>query len=640
MEKVILLMYSLVFFARAQAQEDTILVALEPLEISNNRLKVFSIGSKSISYDSLVLSQFKNKNLADLLSAESSMFIKSYGTGSLATSSFRGGNASQTAVLWNGFSLNSSMNGILDFSLIPSSFFNEISLQYGGETAQWGSGALGGSIHLNNKSSFGKGNVYSLGASLGSFGLNTQSVKTEISQEKMTFSLSLFRSQAKNNFPYFKAFNGNDSLVLQQHTDYLAFGLLTDLQYRIKHNKKIQVSVWYQNAHRNIPPILFQSSSTASQQDESTRMMVNYLWFKRRNKVKVKLGYFNETIGFQDSTAVIFADNNAKSLLSELSYDRELSKIFVVSSGLYNSYVFSETTNYGGKVDENRSSIYSFIKYKGENKKIFAVLSGRVTMIQSSLLTPTFSFQNTFKLNSFLQLKSKVSSVYRVPTLNDKYWNPGGNINLLPENGFSEEVGLALEMKDKANVGANSEITLFNKNINNWIAWVPSGTVWSPENIKKVWSRGMESLSDITFLKDDMKVSLKLLTNYVLSTNEQALSAGDNSFTKQLIYTPRYSGFVKLVLSKKQYSVSYRHNYTGYTFTTSDNSEYLSPFDVGAVHVSFNGIKGNYKFEGYFGIENIWGEEYVRIAFRPMPLINYSFGFNVNLYKPLNNKKS
>ena len=123
------------------------------------------------------------------------------------------------------------------------------------------------------------------------------------------------------------------------------------------------------------------------------------------------------------------------------------------------------------------------------------------------------------------------------------------------------------------------------------------------------------------------------MTNYVLSTNEEVVSANDNSLGKQLIYTPRYSGFAKLVFSKKQYSVSYRHNYTGYTFTTSDNSEYLSPFDLGSVHVSATGTRGKYRYEGYFGIENIWGEEYVRIAYRPMPMINYSFGFNINLYQ-------
>jgi len=618
---------------------DTIAVKLALLSIKTNRLKDFSIGSKSMSFDSLSLSQFQNRNLSDLLSGESSMYVKSYGMGSLSTSSFRGGNASQTSVLWNGFSLNSSMNGILDFSLVPTSFFNEITVQYGGETAQWGSGALGGSIHLNNTSSFGKGNSYMIGTSLGSFGLNTQLVKANLSQDKFTFSLALFRSQAQNEFPYFRKFNEKDSLVIQKHANYLAFGLMSDFQYKIKNNKKIQLSVWHQSAERNIPPTVYQAVSEAAQQDVGTRIMANYCWFKRKNKVKVKTAYFNEMIGFQDSSTAIFANNLAQSIIAEFTFSSELSKKFLFSSGLYNSYVFAETSNYDDQVTENRSSVYSFVKYKGNEKKLYAVLSGRSSVIAGEFLIPTFSVQSTYKLTSHLAFKSKVSSVYRVPTLNDKYWNPGGNINLLPESGFSEEVGLALTVAKKGAYKVSAEITLFNKNIDNWIAWVPTGSSWSPKNIKKVWSRGVESLSLIEFEKADMRVSMTVLTNYALSTNEMTTSetttnGADNSIGKQLIYTPRYSGFVKLVVSKKQYAVSYRHNYTGYTYTSSDNSEYLTPFDLGSVHLSFNSTKGKYRYEGNFGIENIWGEEYVRVALRPMPLINYSVGFNIKLIQP------
>ncbi|MFT6747537.1 MAG: vitamin B12 transporter [Glaciecola sp.] len=635
MKKLMVAIVCFVFLAQIQAQENTVLVELEPLEITNSRLEVFSVGTKSVEYDSLTLSQFKNGNIADLLSSESSMFIKSYGRGSLATSSFRGGNASQTAVLWNGFSLNSSANGTLDFSLIPSSFFNKIIVQYGGECAQWGSGALGGAIHLNNESSFGKGSVYSLGGSFGSFGLNTQSMKTQISKEKMTFSLALFRSQSENDFPFFKEVQGKDTLVVQNHANYLAAGLLTDFQYRIKKNKKIQFSLWHQEADRNISPIVFQTESHAYQQDKSTRFMVNYLWFKSKNKLRIKGGYFDNQNDYQDSTALIFSENHAQMILTEVTYDRELSRGFQYSGGALNSFAIASASNYTDQVQENRLSIYSFLKYTGKKKKLFTVLSGRAIVLNENAVTPTFSFQNTLIVNRFIKFKSKVSSVYRLPTLNDRYWNPGGNLELMAESGFSEEIGVELNIDDKGLIAFNSEVTLFNKNIDNWIAWVPNGAVWSPENIKEVWSRGVESLSNIIVLEDDMKISLKLMTSYVLSTNEKVLSAIDNSLGKQLIYTPRYSGFAKLTLSKKQYAVSYRHNYTGYTFTTSDNSEYLTPFDLGSVHVSFNAKRGKYKFEGYFGIENIWNEDYVRIAYRPMPLVNYSFGININLYQPL-----
>lgn len=55
------------------------------------------------------------ENLAQLLQENSTVFIKSYGSGSLASVSFRGTGAGHTRVLWNGVSLNSPMNGQIDF---------------------------------------------------------------------------------------------------------------------------------------------------------------------------------------------------------------------------------------------------------------------------------------------------------------------------------------------------------------------------------------------------------------------------------------------------------------------------------------------------------------------------------------------
>ncbi|MDQ3048949.1 MAG: Plug domain-containing protein, partial [Bacteroidota bacterium] len=116
---------------------------LNVVEVSGSRQTVFSSGNKTETLDSLLLEKY-NTNLADILINESQIFIKSYGLGSLATTSFRGAGSSHTAVLWNGFNLQSPMNGLLDVSLVPSGFIKNIQIQYGGSGALWGSGAVGG----------------------------------------------------------------------------------------------------------------------------------------------------------------------------------------------------------------------------------------------------------------------------------------------------------------------------------------------------------------------------------------------------------------------------------------------------------------------------------------------------------------
>src|SRR5690606_11557352 len=89
-------------------------------------------------------------HLGDILQSNTGIFIKSYGQGGLATASFRGTAASHTKVLWNDMPLNSSMNGLIDFSLLPIAFYDGIEIDYGGASLEQNSGSLGGSINLKN----------------------------------------------------------------------------------------------------------------------------------------------------------------------------------------------------------------------------------------------------------------------------------------------------------------------------------------------------------------------------------------------------------------------------------------------------------------------------------------------------------
>ena len=67
-----------------------------------------------------------------------------------------------------------------------------------------------------------------------------------------------------------------------------------------------------------------------------------------------------------------------------------------------------------------------------------------------------------------LKLKVNAAKVYRLPTLNDLYWSPGGNPNLKPEEGFTYEGSFELKIPYHHFL-LETEMTYFNKNITNWI---------------------------------------------------------------------------------------------------------------------------------------------------------------------------
>ena len=71
----------------AQISKDTLVT--DEVVVVANRLQNFSAGSKIQTIDSSTLAQYKSANLSDVLNNESAVFIKSYGMGSMATSSVR-----------------------------------------------------------------------------------------------------------------------------------------------------------------------------------------------------------------------------------------------------------------------------------------------------------------------------------------------------------------------------------------------------------------------------------------------------------------------------------------------------------------------------------------------------------------------
>ncbi|MCW5920641.1 MAG: Plug domain-containing protein, partial [Bacteroidetes bacterium] len=124
-----LLFISFLICTNIQAQTDTFHIKVVNIEAL--RQQDATPGIKFENIDSISLKQFNTESLSDLLSAESGVIIKNYGPGSLASSTIRGGNANQTAVIWNGFNINNPMLGQTDLSVIPEFFADKISMQYG-----------------------------------------------------------------------------------------------------------------------------------------------------------------------------------------------------------------------------------------------------------------------------------------------------------------------------------------------------------------------------------------------------------------------------------------------------------------------------------------------------------------------------
>ncbi|MEY5042645.1 MAG: hypothetical protein RLZZ414_2209, partial [Bacteroidota bacterium] len=233
---------------------------------------------------------------------------------------------------------------------------------------------------------------------------------------------------------------------------------------------------------------------------------------------------------------------------------------------------------------------------------------------------------------------SNFNRVNRIPTFNDLFWIPGGKLNLLPEQGFTSELGLKWTIKLNKNTLYHLEINGYNKRINNWIIWLPNTNFWSPMNLMNVHSYGLESNHKIHWAKDNWKIQFNLNTNYNIAHNTTSKTPNDASLYKQLIYSPIYNFNGGLLIQYKKISVQYRQNYIGYTYTSSDHSNYLPPYSVGNLSVQYTKEYTKINTNYFFQITNIWNENYQVVQNRPMPPQQFYTGIQLSI-KHLNFKK-
>ena len=617
--KVLLLFTLFPFFALAQKSiQDTL--SLPEVSIKSSRFRLFTVGVKALAMDSMALKENYNTNMTELLSTRAPVYIKDYGGGSLATISFRGTNSYHTQVNWNGFPINSSTTGDIDFSLIPVSLLDNINLVFGGSGSLYGSGAVGGSVNLNNAPTWIKGSKILVSDEQGSFSTNRSRARIILGNGKLESSTSLFLNNAKNNYPFINTALAGSPLVLQTNSAVFQYGALQSLSYKLNDKNIFSASLWYQNSHREIPPSMTVPSSAENQQDSSTRTFAGWTRKTTSGSLNVRGAYFSEALHFK--TIGVDDKDKVNKYMSELEWRNAfLKKRLLTDAGA--SFLMAEAfiSEYGGKKTQPRGGGYAGIKYL-LNENWTASVSARKDFVQDyhPPFAPSVGIEGkVFK--KFLIVKSNVCRTYRIPTLNDRFWQPGGNPNLKSEMGWSSDLGVknVTYLDKKKNHFVETEITIYNSVINNYIQWIPiSAAISSPVNVDKVWARGLEVHSYYSGSLGKFTTQFTGNYSYTLSTNLN-YNGTENFVGNQLIYVPRNVMTLTAHLEYKGFFISYNQTYTGLRYTDAENDQFVNGYTLGNVYVGKKFIAPGFKTYLQLKTTNVWDVQYQNIQWYAMP---------------------
>jgi vitamin B12 transporter len=587
--------------------------------------------------DSLQTSRFQSGTLTDLLGQNGLLFLKSYGGGNLSTTTIRGASASQTPVMWNGINLQSPTNGNVDLSLMPAILCDYVSIQNGGGSAGWGSGAIGGVIQTGNVVEFGKGyRIHYVGLT-GSYGQFENGLKLGYSNERISANIRAYHQTAENNFT-FRNFTANGfPQDTTTNSDFLQEGIYGEIAARSKTREHyFSARAWYQHSDRGIPPTMFEAVSTTRQKDEFFRAMAQWKIFKEKFSFEVKSALFTEFMDFYPGYNQPVSLTHALSLVNEADLIWRLNKKVSTTFGINNTWSKADVTQYVPVTKQNRASLFAAINFQAA-KNMLLVLNLRDEEVEGKITPLVGSFGAEWSKYKFITLRTSVSRNYRIPTFNDLYWVPGGNPGLKPEDSWNEDLSADVHF-GKKEIKVSYIVTVYNRNTENWILWQPGPGYWSPVNLLSVWSRGIEHRLKVSWEHNKLNITFLGGYDYVRATNEKSKSANDVSLGKQLMYLPANHLYGMLQFTCRNFYVAYNHQYNDLRFTATDHSTYLPGFDVASITAGQRLNRKNSYCDIFFRVNNLFGKEYQAIAWRPMPGRNYQLGITIDLHSPLKNK--
>jgi Outer membrane cobalamin receptor protein len=405
--------------------------------------------------DTLVMSVKNTSQLSQLLIQHSPVFIKTYGPGALSTASFRGTTASHTLVLWNGFQLNAPNMGQVDFSTIPVFMADNLSLGWGsGGSAN--SGGLGGVVNIETFSGFCKGLQLELKQAYGCF--NTWGTFLTIGHSGKRFSVRLkaYRNSSDNDFEYENSATIPHQTMKQKNSEFMDFGLMPELHFMTIKGVISFVS-WNQWNDRNLPPIMPNVGNLNSVEwtkDSFSRNHLSYKMYWKTGSFQAKSGcfiekqnYFLETKNPVTDDRITYINSSNKSwVLHELAeLEQSIYQSWKLNAKVQWDMEQVQSDNYEGTKSRDVVSFYAAMNGQAfpdvdlNFTLRFDVVDGR-----SKGVFPTMSFSYEMPFLPEMTAALGYSHNYRNPSLNDLYWYPGGNENLLSEDGrtFDFEIKL------------------------------------------------------------------------------------------------------------------------------------------------------------------------------------------------------
>lgn len=569
-------------------------------------------------------------NLSEHIQTESSIYIRSYGPGLASTVSRHGFSPAQTSVYWNGVPLNSPALGVSDLSTLPSGF--QVVLDEGVAGSVYGSGYMGGGIHLLSMPAF-PSDIFELTqtAQYRTSGYSNYTTEAEYHTESTTHAASLNYGIGNLNYDYKDLYGvERERLGADQESLHLRYNGTKFWKY-----SRLDWGAWVSEFDRGIPRSISEAyTEGARQYDQVARA---YLKFNSKLSHRWSIGL--RSSGYAEdqrySSFVLSDTNVAIAAYNQLDITGRFQNRIKTILSIDHAYQYVE----GSSKDSRSVNRYgsSLVVHYRMSRCWFSSAGARIE--HQLTTTPLMPFVDMHWKSFNWDLQVDYRTHFRFPTLNDLFWNLGGNPELRPETGST--AGAHVNYKFGVNRAHRLELSTFISEIENYIQWVPTGGIFEPRNVKRVRTAGVSF--GYNYQKTVSAFKLIFASNYTWTRARtiESQRTNDPGLNNQLIYTPEHKATSRLGVEWNRatgevWALQLAGSFNGVVHTTSDNLGALvipAFFNLDTELSYTRALQSGLTMRGSFGVRNATDANYSFHRYYPMPGIQAVFSLTLKFKK-------
>jgi iron complex outermembrane receptor protein len=555
--------------------------------------------------------------------------VRRYGPGGLATPALRGTGASQTALLLDGQRITDPQIGHLDLSLLPTVLLQSVRVMHGPASPVHGSNGLGGAIQLRTVRPRSRLDAR-VSVTGGAFGQRGSSLLLGGALSDDTSVLAAVDYQATDgDFPYLDESRFPPATVRRRNADRTRRTAYASIRSEVG-DHQLRVSGWLTRAERGLPPTSSTGAAQERQWDDQLR-----LWGRDR----VPVGNGRLTVqALAQRTRLRYAnpsqdlDQTGRTDLASLetTLRHPLSPHWTMAGGLSGSAARARHPRLAAAARQGHVSAFLDATARYGRLALYPALRTDTYWMPSG--TTRLAVSPRLGLNwqplasrPGLHLKAQGGRSFPVPTLNDRYWQPGGTPGLRPERSWGGDIGVRLDRPY-----GHLEVTAFRQWRRDQIVWQPTGQgYWSPRNVGRVRATGLEAAASGTWAATSSTLLRGGLT-YTYTDARLRTDPSAASFNEPLRYVPRTQLKAHTTLAWGPVALSLNARYTGRRYITSDGTQSLAPYVLTDTRLRLSQDVRGVQVELSLALNNALNTDYQSVGRRPMPPRHAQFRFAVS----------